>query len=123
MGRILVVDDDVGWRALYRFALGAAHEVSEAGDPREALEQVERQTPDLLVLDYHLPVMSGVALLALLRRAGLRAPVILCTADPWEVPLGDYDAVVPKSTDLGPLRHTIEELLGARGSRDSERAA
>lgn len=124
MGRILVVEDDAGWRALYRLVLGDTHEIREAGHAVEALQEVRHQPPDLVILDYQLPGISGGELLATMRAEGFRMPVILCTAHPGQARLEDYDAVLAKSTDLRALRRTIETTLAARESRrDPPRAA
>jgi CheY-like chemotaxis protein len=123
MARILVVDDDLGWRALYRLELGPAHDIVEAADASQALERLQGPPPDLIILDYHLPGMSGGDLLTDLRARGIRVPVILCTADPGPVPHGQCEAIVSKHTDLRQLRRTIESALAARHASDPRRAA
>jgi CheY-like chemotaxis protein len=123
MARILVVDDDFGWRALYRLELGASHEVVEAADPVRALHLVEDRHPDLILLDYHMPGMAGDILVATLRSRGVQTPVIFCTSDPAAVPPDAGEAVVSKHTDLRRLRRTIERVLGARHASDPGRAA
>lgn len=123
MARILVVDDDVSWRALYRLELGPAHEVVEAADADQALRLLHGEPPDLIVLDYHLPGMSGGALLDILRARGPRIPVIVCTADPGQASREACEAVVSKHTDLRHLRRTIDSVLAARRASDPGRAA
>ena len=59
--RILVVDDnEPGRYALGRVLRQAGFETLEAGTGAEALSAVERDRPDLLILDVNLPDMSGV---------------------------------------------------------------
>jgi two-component system, OmpR family, response regulator len=83
--RVLYVDDDRINTLLFvetcRFAGGV--EVETAGTGAEALERALQWSPDLLVLDLHLPDTTGYALLPQLRAAlGLATlPAILCTAD------------------------------------------
>jgi CheY-like chemotaxis protein len=123
MARLLIVDDDAGWRALYRLVL-EDHDVREAGQAAEALDLLRRHPFDLVVLDYELPDLSGARLLAAMRAEGLAVPVVLCTAYAGLARPRDYDAVVSKSTDLRPLRRTIDATLAARESRrDRSRAA
>lgn len=58
---ILVVDDDTDLRRMYRVALGlAGYQVVEAGDALDALSRLDRETPDLVILDIGLPGFSGL---------------------------------------------------------------
>src|SRR5688500_8784557 len=69
--KILVVDDDPHIRAVLTFALGkAGMETVEAGDGEAALEQVERERPDLVVLDINMPRMDGLEVCRRLRASG-----------------------------------------------------
>lgn len=80
--RILVVDDEEIMRsALTAFVTGMGHEAIAAGDGEEALAQILRQPPDVLVTDFRMPRLDGVALLAECRRRGLHFPVIFMSAD------------------------------------------
>lgn len=79
--RVLVVDDDPGIRRLLISALGfAGFEVDVAGDLTEALRQVDRQPPDVIVLDVMLPGADGFEILQLLRARAVAVPVLFLTA-------------------------------------------
>jgi DNA-binding response OmpR family regulator len=66
--RIVLADDDRDLRAIYAEVLRRdGHEVFEAADGHEALGLVERLTPDLLLLDIWMPVVSGFEVLDQLR--------------------------------------------------------
>ena len=66
--RILIVDDDPHIREVLSFALGkAGMETSEAGDGEAALAAVERNPPDLVVLDINMPRMDGLEVCRRLR--------------------------------------------------------
>ncbi|MFF3850511.1 response regulator transcription factor [Streptomyces sp. NPDC002328] len=78
---VLVVDDDPGIRRLLISALGfAGFEVDVAGDLAEALEQVARRAPDVIVLDVMLPGADGFDILQLLRSRTVDVPVLFLTA-------------------------------------------
>ncbi|MEE4451174.1 response regulator transcription factor [Novosphingobium resinovorum] len=65
---ILIVDDDPHIRHLLVFAFGKAGlETIEAADGEEALAQVERNAPDLVVLDINMPRMDGLEVCRRLR--------------------------------------------------------
>ena len=68
MASILVVEDDVAIRELIAVnLLHAGHAVGSAPDAEGALAIVNGALPDLVVLDWGLPGMSGVSLLRALR--------------------------------------------------------
>ncbi|RYY06257.1 MAG: response regulator, partial [Alphaproteobacteria bacterium] len=68
-GDVLVVDDDADMRHRLRTALERnGWSVREAGDGREALEQVGLGVPRLVLLDLTMPVMDGFSFLDRLRR-------------------------------------------------------
>ncbi|MFJ6699438.1 response regulator transcription factor [Streptomyces sp. NPDC091272] len=79
--RVLVIDDDPGIRRLLISALGfAGFEVDVAGDLTEALAQVARRLPDVIVLDVMLPGADGFEILQLLRARAIDVPVLFLTA-------------------------------------------
>ncbi|MBI2456037.1 MAG: response regulator [candidate division NC10 bacterium] len=77
--RILVVDDEpVVLEALEALLTREGHEVLQASDGEAALRQAETARPDIILLDLHLPGLSGFEVVGRLRQiAGLEAiPVI-----------------------------------------------
>jgi CheY-like chemotaxis protein/anti-sigma regulatory factor (Ser/Thr protein kinase) len=80
--RILVVDDDRATRLLLRKQLEAAgFEVSVAGDGLEALKLLRTRKLDLIVLDIWMPKMTGLDLLARLKRRKSRPKAVVMTSD------------------------------------------
>ena len=81
--RIVLADDHAllraGLRAFIEEQVGGATVISEATDGEEAIEQVERGRPDLLVLDLSMPGMGGIEATLELRRRGNRTPVLVLT--------------------------------------------
>lgn len=83
MAQILIADDDDILVDLIRFRLlGAGHEVVSASDGEIALQLAISGSPDLIVLDAMMPILSGMeALIALKRDVNTsRIPVIMLTA-------------------------------------------
>ncbi len=79
--RVLVVDDDPTVLSTYRRMLRrAGFEVVTESDPRKVLENGHADGVDLLLLDYRMPGLDGLSLLAELRRRECTAPVILISA-------------------------------------------
>jgi two-component system cell cycle response regulator len=82
--KILTVDDSKTIRIiLARLFRPFACELHEAGNGEEALAVAGREKPNLIILDYNMPVMDGVTMLRLLREDEdlKKTPVIMLTAD------------------------------------------
>jgi DNA-binding response OmpR family regulator len=80
--RILVVEDEQPLRhALIRFFESAGFQVESAANGIEALDKLGRRQPDLMILDVRMPEMGGVDLLAAMRRLGMKAAVLMLTAN------------------------------------------
>ena len=80
---VLVVDDEPMTRTLLQLMLAPAdYEVFEAGDGFEALEKIEQQKPDIMILDVMMPNMDGLMLCRLLREREdtAKTPIILLSA-------------------------------------------
>lgn len=80
---ILLVEDEAPIREMLRFALEREHfGVSEAGDVASARVAIAAQLPDLILLDWMLPQVSGVNYLRELKASELtrELPVIMVTA-------------------------------------------
>jgi len=80
-GRVLVVDDEYGVRSGLRAILEMeGYEVAEAGDGAAARAALAAAAPDVVLLDYRLPDVDGLTLLAEMKAAGCRAMVCMITA-------------------------------------------
>ncbi|HWU35993.1 MAG TPA: response regulator, partial [Candidatus Acidoferrum sp.] len=78
-GCILIVDDDPSVLDALSAALDPPYEVVTARTGYAALAAAERQPPDLVLLDYLLPDVSGLVILRTLKRRFPRLAVILIT--------------------------------------------
>lgn len=84
MKTCLVVDDSKVIRKVARHILETLEfEVSEAGDGKEALEHCEATPPDVVLLDWNMPVMTGMEFLRALRQSDMpsRPKVVFCTTE------------------------------------------
>ncbi len=84
MKSCLVVDDSAVIRKIARKILeGLDFQIVEAVNGREALDKCLRQMPEAILLDWNMPVMSGIEFLRTLRQTdGGAAPVVLfCTTE------------------------------------------
>lgn len=81
--RILIADDEPNQLELLAFNLNQADfEVIRAGDGREAIEMIEDHRPDLVILDWMMPQLSGIDVCRRLRsnRETKNLPVIILSA-------------------------------------------
>ncbi len=77
---ILVVDDDSSNRMLLRVILESLqYQVTEAIDGEQALSIVERNVPDLVLMDLAMPCMSGTEAIKRMRASGARMPAYAVT--------------------------------------------
>ena len=108
--QILVVEDD---KRLSQFIASELqleeYEVTIADDGMDALEKVRESPPDLIILDWMLPRISGLDVCLRLRKTGIKTPIILLTAKD-EIP----DRVLGLNSgadDYLTKPFSIEELL------------
>ncbi|NMA36771.1 MAG: response regulator transcription factor [Papillibacter sp.] len=81
MFHILVVDDDKHTRSLFEAILTAEHyTVSTAVNGEEALEIMDREHIDLVVLDIMMPKMDGYEFTKVLRESNINLPILMVSA-------------------------------------------
>lgn len=81
--RILIVEDEQPIREMVMFALSnAGYEAQEAADARQAQALLDGRLPDLLLLDWMLPGISGIEFARRLKKTDLtrELPIIMLTA-------------------------------------------
>lgn len=116
--RVLMVDDDEKVAGAYALRLEDVADVSVAYSGEEALDVIDdRQPPDVVLLDRHMPGLSGDEVLEQLRERELKTRVIMVTAiDPelgvLDLPFDDYLSKPVDREDLWTVVDQQCQVLG-----------
>jgi two-component system, OmpR family, response regulator BaeR len=117
----LIIEDDPKLGAIYDTVLkqaGFTTEIIRRGD--EALSRLAHAAPALILLDLHLPYVSGVELLKVIRATEslAKTPVIVLTADLYlaQTVEDQADYVIVKSYGVSRLRELAGQLASANTS-------
>src|SRR5262245_6115736 len=84
--RILVDEDDMEMRAIIGRTLRRLYDATLVANGSDALDEIRRRAPDLLLLDLRMPVMDGWEVLECLEADGHTLPVVVFSAEaqrPW----------------------------------------
>ena len=96
---LLMVEDDVPLRRMYRQALAfAGFDVHQAGNGFEALRRIEVEKPDAIVLDLILPGVDGLSVLQELsaQAATREIPIIVVSGTPQNIDYLDVACILRK---------------------------
>jgi DNA-binding NtrC family response regulator len=123
--RILVVEDEEKLRRVLELQLtSAGFDVDKAGSAEEGLKLVDRA--DLVLTDLKLPNMSGLELLAAIRRQNAHSPVVVMTAfgsieTAVETMKAGANDFLLKPFSLDHLMQVVQKALEVRNLRDENR--
>jgi DNA-binding NtrC family response regulator len=79
--KILIVDDEpFNLDLLEQELLDLGYGVERASNGAEALKRIDKNIPDLVLLDYQMPDMNGIEVLRAMRRDNSELPVVIITA-------------------------------------------
>jgi len=81
MKKILLVDDSSTARSIVSRVLGDEYELSSVSSGEAALEAIQTNPPDLILLDLLMPGMDGCAVLRELKTRNNAIPVLILSAD------------------------------------------
>jgi FixJ family two-component response regulator len=123
---IAVVDDEEPVRkALSRLIRSAGHQVETFPSGAEFLAQAEALAPDCLVLDLHMPDMSGFEVQARLSRMAAAIPIVVVTGH--DIPEAEERvlsagaaAYLRKPLDAQTLLDTIASAIAVVGVKDTK---
>ncbi|WP_458120544.1 response regulator [Paenibacillus sp. Z6-24] len=97
--KILIVDDQNGIRILLvELFSNEGYQMFQAANGKAALEVVEQEVPDLVLLDMKIPGMDGLEILRHIKSTHPQIHVIMMTA------YGELD-IIQKARDLGAIGH------------------
>ena len=121
MNRLLVVDDDPAWRALYRMSFEGQFDIFEASDAPKALAVLDQVNPDVILLDLRMPKMDGLDFIQRLNVRGVTVPVVVCSGalrDGERLTVPGVQSA-PKTSDLrdlwAALRAAVPCVAGSEG--------
>ena len=119
MAKLLVVDDEPAIRLLLQAIMSQeGHDVETAADGVEGLAAIERELPDVVLLDLAMPNMDGWHFLEELRGRGLRSKVrviiVSATGDPESLARSQAEGVkerIAKPFDAAAIVRAVEGVL------------
>jgi DNA-binding NtrC family response regulator len=117
--KILVVDDEPSARESFRMILQDTYLIISAGNGEDCLREIEKDEPDLVLLDIKMPGIDGVEVLQRIKQKHEKLDVIMVTAtkDPKIVvnvmKMGAYDYVT-KPFDVEDLLNIVGRAIDKR---------
>ena len=117
LGNVLIVDDDSDLLEILRDSIEpAGYIVETAGDGERAVEMIDFDPPDVVVLDFKLPGMSGLEVMKKMKGVIPELPVIMITAFNRELSFSEVIekgacALLTKPLDPYQVREWIEKAL------------
>ncbi|PIQ76230.1 response regulator [Candidatus Peregrinibacteria bacterium CG10_big_fil_rev_8_21_14_0_10_49_24] len=120
-GNILIAEDDPVLREVYvkKFSI-AGYQIRTVKDGVEAIEAIEKQVPDLLILDINMPVMDGFTVLEKYPKEQRPFPVIMLTnfGDDRNKQrgeeLGAEDYFIKSEMTIRKLMEMVDNLMKAK---------
>ncbi|WDI42466.1 response regulator [Bremerella sp. P1] len=118
--KVLIADDEMHILRAAEFKLKrSGFEVTCVEDGQEAWEAIQQERPDILITDFHMPRMDGLALCRTIRSHGETAdlPIIMLTAKGYDLSGDDgtseldIAAVLAKPFSPRGLVQCIQEIL------------
>ena len=122
MAKILIIDDDFSIVELLTDVLAReGHNVESAGEAVAGMQKARALKPDLIILDYHMPGMTGAHLFESLRRnqATSRTPILFMSGEASgedilkEIASPDGASFLAKPVRLEDFRRCVRELLAS----------
>lgn len=124
---ILIVDDEPNQRFIIEQALQAlarTWRIQVCSSAVEALKTIDLQAPDLIITDYHMPVLDGLGFIHQIRQKQLVMPVMLITAYNSAEVLAEANRLgvlhcLTKPVPLATLRQLTVEALCSTAANET----
>jgi len=119
MKTILIVEDDPTSMKLFRNLLeGEGYAIRSAGDGNQALDQMEKEKPDMVLMDIQLPGVSGIEVYRLMQQRDelCDIPVVAISAfalagDRERILEIGFDTFIAKPISLPNFRNIIGSII------------
>ncbi len=116
--KIMIVDDEEDIRtSVGQIFEISGYEVTKAQDGNECMNKLERETPDIVILDIMMPGMSGWDVAARIKENSKwsKIPIVFLTAKGDEMSIGmgglASEEYIVKPFDIIKLKERVEEIL------------
>lgn len=115
MKKILLIDDEESIQIIYKEEFEEdGYQVISALDGEEGLRKFLSDSPDIVILDIHMPGLNGIEVLRQMKVINSSVPVILSSAyQEYQRDLGTWasEEYVVKSGNLDGLKAAVKRLL------------
>jgi DNA-binding NtrC family response regulator len=118
---VLIVDDDDDYRSTISEIVASElpfAKISQAESAERALEIIQNEAADLLIVDYRLPHKDGIAVVAAARALLPRAKFLMLSAEPDQYLLIKAGCtVLSKPVDPDVLVRMVRRLVGTKSAK------
>jgi len=118
-GKILVAEDDTANQTLFEVLLKKTGcQFTIVSDGKEAVDKIQAENFDLVLMDMQMPNMNGIEATKVIRRAGIKVPIIAVTAfamigDSKKFIDSGCDGYLSKPIDIKELNEIIGQYMTA----------
>ena len=119
--RVLIIDDDeMVLSTISDLVAFLGYEVKTASEALDAVDLLQQETFDLVIVDMIMPQVGGLALSKVIRQERPRLPIVAISGY-YEKIAGtaqrpEFNAVLPKPLTLETLKTTLKDVFSERGN-------
>lgn len=110
MNKILIIEDSLDLQFLYRFVFeDLGYEVTDAVNGLDALKILETECFNLVISDYHMPIMDGATFIKEYRKLLYKTPLLFITGSETKNNEADYS--IKKPFDVNKLIELVNTAI------------